>query len=151
MAFTVPVDATIRSVKDGNLANNEMTFTINGQTYTMSEGDVVQRAREMAETDPAAVAANPILSDLARGVGVRAAFTDPKDKRRWGYFALPVLHDDRLVGKLDATVDRKAGFLVVNAIHQDVPFNRAIAAAVRHEIEDLATWLDVDVASLRDR
>jgi uncharacterized protein len=27
----------------------------------------------------------------------------PKAKRRWGYFALPVLHDDRLVGKVDAT------------------------------------------------
>ena len=32
----------------------------------------------------------------------------PADKRRWGYFALPILHDDRLVGKLDAIADRKA-------------------------------------------
>lgn len=69
----------------------------------------------------------------------------PKDKRRWGYFALPVLHGDQLVGKLDATVDRKAGVLVVNAIHEDVPLDRTVAAAVRHEIEDLATWLGVDV------
>ena len=46
----------------------------------------------------------------------------PKAKRRWGYFALPVLHDDRLVGKLDATADRKAGALVVHALHEDVPF-----------------------------
>ncbi|MFL6135472.1 MAG: DNA glycosylase AlkZ-like family protein, partial [Nocardioidaceae bacterium] len=74
----------------------------------------------------------------------------PKDKRRWGYFALPVLHGDQLVGKLDATVDRKAGVLVVNAIHEDVPFGRTIAAAVRHEIEDLATWLGLHVAYPRD-
>jgi uncharacterized protein YcaQ len=32
----------------------------------------------------------------------------PVDKRRWGYFALPVLHHDRLVGKVDAIADRKA-------------------------------------------
>lgn len=36
-------------------------------------------------------------------------------KRRWGYFALPVLHGDRLIGKLDAKADRKAGTFTVNA------------------------------------
>lgn len=69
----------------------------------------------------------------------------PKDKRRWGYFALPVLHGDALVGKLDATADRKAGVLVVNAIHEDVPFTKAMTAAVREEIGDLAAWLGLSV------
>jgi uncharacterized protein YcaQ len=35
----------------------------------------------------------------------------PAAKRQWGYFALPILYADRLVGKLDATADRKAGVL----------------------------------------
>ena len=70
----------------------------------------------------------------------------PKEKRRWGYFALPVLHGDRLVGKLDATADRKAGLLVVNAIHEDVRFTRSMTAAVLAEIEDLAGWLGLEVA-----
>jgi uncharacterized protein YcaQ len=69
----------------------------------------------------------------------------PKEKRRWGYFALPVLHGDRLVGKIDATADRKAGTLVVNAIHEDVAFTRDISAGVRAEIDDLAAWLGLDV------
>lgn len=69
----------------------------------------------------------------------------PKDKRRWGYFALPVLHGDRLIGKLDATADRKAGTLVVNAIHEDIRFTRPVTAAVRAEISDLATWLGLKV------
>ena len=48
----------------------------------------------------------------------------PEAQRRWGYFALPILHGDRLVGKLDAKADRKAGVLRVNAIHEDVKFTK---------------------------
>ena len=49
---------------------------------------------------------------------------------------------DRLGGKLDATADHNAGMLRVNAIHQDVPFAKA---AIRHEIKDLAHWLELDL------
>jgi uncharacterized protein YcaQ len=65
----------------------------------------------------------------------------PAAKRRWGYYALPVLHDDRLVGKVDATADRKASVLRVHAIHEDVTFTRTMTKAVRAELEDLASWL----------
>jgi uncharacterized protein YcaQ len=68
----------------------------------------------------------------------------PAAKRRWGYFALPVLHDDQLVGKVDATADRKASVLRVHAIHEDVKFTRAIAKAVQAEIDELASWLELD-------
>jgi uncharacterized protein len=67
----------------------------------------------------------------------------PAAKRRWGYFALPVLHDDRLVGKVDATADRKASVLRVNAIHEDVRFTRTMTKAVQAELEDLASWLEL--------
>jgi uncharacterized protein YcaQ len=69
----------------------------------------------------------------------------PAAKRRWGYWALPILYEDRLVGKLDATADRKAGVLRVDAIHQDVAFTKAMIAAVQHEIKDLASWLRLDL------
>ena len=69
----------------------------------------------------------------------------PAAKRRWGYFALPILQDDRLVGKLDAAADRKASVLRVNAIHEDVKFTRAMTKAVQDELEDLASWLGLSV------
>jgi hypothetical protein len=68
----------------------------------------------------------------------------PEAKRRWGYFALPILHGDRLVGKLDAKADRKASVLRVNAIHEDVKFTRAVSKGVRDELEGLASWLGLD-------
>jgi uncharacterized protein len=70
----------------------------------------------------------------------------PAAKRRWGYFALPILYGDRLVGKLDAAADRKAGVLRVNAVHRDVAFTAAISAAVKSEIRDLASWLRLELS-----
>jgi len=70
----------------------------------------------------------------------------PKGQRRWGYFALPILHHDRLVGKLDAQADRKAGTLVVNAVHEDVRFTKPVRAAVNREIADLAAWLGLSIS-----
>ena len=65
----------------------------------------------------------------------------PAAQRRWGYFALPVLHGARLIGKVDAIADRKRGVLTVNAIHEDVTFSPAIREYVDQEIEELAAWL----------
>lgn len=68
----------------------------------------------------------------------------PAAKRRWGYYALPVLYGDRLVGKLDSSADRRTGALRVNALHWDVHPSKAMAAAVNREIDDLAAWLDLE-------
>ena len=68
----------------------------------------------------------------------------PAAKRRWGYFALPILHGDRLVGKLDAAADHKASTLRVNAIHEDARFTRVITKGVHEELEDLARWLGLE-------
>jgi hypothetical protein len=69
----------------------------------------------------------------------------PKAKRRWGYYALPILYGDRLVGKLDAAADRDAGVLRVAAVHEDEAFDAKTRAAVWAEIEDLGRWLGLEV------
>jgi hypothetical protein len=69
----------------------------------------------------------------------------PAAKRRWGYFALPILHGDRLVGKLDADADRKAS----RAARARDPRGRPASLARDHEgrgrrglAGDLAAWLE---------
>lgn len=111
--------------------------------------------------DPAATAAGfrgrtALLSPFDRLVHDRARALElfgfeytlemykPAAKRRWGYFALPVLHQHRLVGKVDAIADRRASRLQVHAIHQDVPFTKAMTAAVEAELVALAAWLELD-------
>ena len=63
-----------------------------------------------------------------------------------GISRYPILYGDRLVGKLDATADRKAGVLRVDAIHHDVVFDTTMTAAVDGEIRDLAHWLELVLA-----
>jgi uncharacterized protein YcaQ len=72
----------------------------------------------------------------------------PAAQRRWGYFALPILHGDSLVGKLDAAADRKAGVFRVSAIHEDRPFSTEVADAVHAEIRELAAWLGLEVTGI---
>lgn len=65
----------------------------------------------------------------------------PAARRRWGYYALPILYGDRFLGKLDATANHDAGVFEVHAVHEDVPFTKTMRRAVDKEIDDLADWL----------
>ena len=69
----------------------------------------------------------------------------PAAKRRWGYWAMPILAGDRLVGKLDATAERDRGVLRVDAVHEDEPFDASLRDAVVEEIEALARFLDLEL------
>ena len=68
----------------------------------------------------------------------------PAAQRRWGYFALPVLHGDRLVGKVDAQTDLERGELRVDAVHWDLEPTGAARAGVRRELRSLAATLGVE-------
>jgi uncharacterized protein YcaQ len=41
----------------------------------------------------------------------------PAGKRRYGYFSLPILFGDELVGRMDSKADRRTGTLTVNLLH----------------------------------
>ncbi|MDQ1428795.1 MAG: uncharacterized protein QOK39_2271 [Acidimicrobiaceae bacterium] len=65
----------------------------------------------------------------------------PKAKRRWGYFAMPVLDHDQLVGKVDVAADRDTSCLIVHALQEDIPFTQATSDGLTAELEALAAWL----------
>ncbi len=67
----------------------------------------------------------------------------PKEKRRWGYYVLPILHGDQLIGKVDPATDRAKGILNVHAVHAepDAPMNRKTGRAIADALGHLARFV----------
>jgi uncharacterized protein len=60
----------------------------------------------------------------------------PKSKREYGYYVLPILRGDRLVGRIEPVFDRKTGVLRVNSVHWEpdvkpVSLDRPLRALAR--------------------
>lgn len=69
----------------------------------------------------------------------------PAAQRQWGYWAMPVLDGDELVGKVDATADRDAGVLIVDAVHEDGDWSPRRRCRVEAELGALGEWLGLEV------
>ena len=85
------------------------------------------------------------------GFDYRLECYTPAPKRRYGYFVLPILHDGRLVGRLDAKAHRADGVFEVKALYLE-PGERADAAladAVAGALRACAAWHDTPRVLLR--
>ena len=73
----------------------------------------------------------------------RVEIYTPQHKRKYGYYVLPILHGDRLIGRVDPKMDREHGRLHIHAVHAEhnAPMTRAVARSIRTAIEELATFL----------
>jgi hypothetical protein len=99
---------------------------------------------------------DPIVWDRARGVGLfnfdyKIECYTPAPKRRYGYFTLPILHRDRIVGRLDAKAHRKDGRFEVKALHFEpgVRVDEALAGALATTLRATAAWHKTPEVALR--
>ncbi len=67
----------------------------------------------------------------------------PPAKRQFGYYVLPILHGDRIIGRIDPKFDREHRRLHIHAVHAEAnaPKDRAAARSIRGAIENLAAFL----------
>jgi len=69
----------------------------------------------------------------------------PANKRKWGYYVLPFLLDERIVARVDLKADRKNKQLLVLACHKEADIDEARAVAkLANELHSLAGWLDLE-------
>jgi uncharacterized protein YcaQ len=62
----------------------------------------------------------------------------PKAKRQYGYYVLPILRGDRIVGRIEPVYNRKAGELAVNGVWWE-PGVKPVS--LTKPLRDLARWL----------
>ena len=79
------------------------------------------------------------------GMRYRIEIYYPPAKRQYGYFAMPILQDDELIGRIDPRVDREKDSFVVNAVHLEpgIKRDRATGSAVARALDDLAQFTGV--------
>ncbi len=66
----------------------------------------------------------------------------PQAKRRYGYFLLPILHEGKLAGRLDAKAHRKDGIFEVRALYLEptISLSEDLAQAIAGAIQRCAAW-----------
>jgi uncharacterized protein YcaQ len=75
----------------------------------------------------------------------------PQPKRVFGYYVLPILLDDRIVGRLDLKSDRKAGVLRVQAAWAEEGAPRETAERTAALLRETASWQGLDEILVQPR
>jgi uncharacterized protein YcaQ len=67
----------------------------------------------------------------------------PQAKRKYGYYVLPILHNEQLIGRIDPKMDRATGVLKINAVHVEphAARDQKTGRAVRDAIQELGIFL----------
>ncbi|MBE2221766.1 MAG: YcaQ family DNA glycosylase [Anaerolineae bacterium] len=70
----------------------------------------------------------------------------PAAKREFGYYVLPILYGDDLIGRIDMNMDRKKGVLAAQTVYaeENAPDGEEVVTAVRQSVHDLAQFLAAD-------
>jgi uncharacterized protein YcaQ len=77
----------------------------------------------------------------------------PQNKRKFGYYVLPILWGERFIGRVDPRMDKKNEKLLINSVHAepDAPRDKEIASKIFETIEQLAKFLGAKEVEYTDR
>ncbi len=122
-----------------------------GPWYIHADDIALLERIESGEWEPRTTLLSPfdnLICDRARteklfNFRFRIEIYVPKAQRQYGYYVLPILHGDHLIGRIDPLMDRKQKRLTINAVYAepDAPTTAETASAIACAIEELATFL----------
>lgn len=144
--FRLPVAETKQALADLLEDGALVPVSVQGwkqQAFVHREATLPRRAGGTALLSPF----DPLVWERARAERLfdfhyRIEIYTPAPKRKFGYYVLPFLSGDRIVGRVCLKADRQAGVLRANAIHAEPHADSAeTAAALAGELRLMARWL----------
>lgn len=73
----------------------------------------------------------------------------PQDKRVFGYYVLPFLHNERIAARVDLRAERANGRLAVHAVHEEEPgLDEEGMQALALNLRQMADWLGLERVQL---
>ncbi|HMQ29216.1 MAG TPA: crosslink repair DNA glycosylase YcaQ family protein [Chloroflexaceae bacterium] len=101
---------------------------------------------------------DPVVWDRARALELydfhyRIEVYTPAERRAFGYFTLPILHGDRVVGRLDPKAHRHEGRFEVRGLHLEpgVPLADELVDGLAAAVADCAAWHGTPAVTLSGR
>jgi uncharacterized protein len=67
----------------------------------------------------------------------------PPEKRRYGFYVLPVLRGEKFIGRIDPRFDKESKTLVINSVHSEAgaPLDRSVGDELHDAIENLSKFV----------
>ena len=125
-----------------------------GQWYVLASDVPLVKKLEKGGFDPRTTLLSPfdnLICDRDRTQQLwdfeyRIEIYVPKAKRRYGYYVLPILHGDRLIGRVDSRFDKANDIYAVDNVYAEpgAPKDRATSRAVKNALESMVQWLGAD-------
>lgn len=122
-----------------------------GRWYVHSDDEELAATIAKGEWEPRTTLLSPfdnLVTDKDRtfelfGFFFRMEIYVPKAKRKYGFFVLPILDGDRIVGRIDPVLDREKEELVIKAVYAEpsAEGGRAQAKRISESIEELGAFL----------
>jgi uncharacterized protein len=144
-------------VKDGALERAQIMENgqpLKGEWYLHREDGPLLEAIQAGDWQPQTTLLSPFdnlicdreRTELLWDFFYRIEIYVPAKKRQFGYYVLPILHGDRLIGRIDSRMDRKTATWHIDNVYaeENAPTDRETVPAVGRAVQKLAAFLGAE-------